>query len=72
MQTKSYFNKLVTLRQLWEIHLYKSEQQPITVKWEVIGCSSDLYDQVIFLLLPDINQIFRNDFVCIHYQPREI
>ena len=32
-----------------------------------IGSATDIYVEIIFLLLMDSNQIFRNDFVIIQY-----
>ena len=43
----------------FEIHLYKPEERPITVGVWFIN--------VNFSKLTDNNQIFRNDFDCIHY-----
>ena len=53
---------------LWEIHLHKHIEGPITVE-RLKCCDWSHYEhtEVNFSKLTHNNKIFRNDFVCIHY-----
>ena len=64
---------LDAVRYLWEIHLYKLMDGPITAldmldcDWSVQDVLSHKFIEVIFSKLNDNNQFFRNEFDCIVY-----
>ena len=61
--------KFVVACQLWENRYFKRWGQPLTVE-HLEGC--DWSHSVNFSMITHNNQIFSNDFVCIHYDLYEI
>ena len=59
---------LVVVRSLWENHLHKLMGGPITAL-QTLDCDWSVHKfiEVNFWKLTVGNQIFKNDFVCIHY-----
>ena len=65
---KAFHKKFIAVRQLWEIYLNRLICGPVTA-FQTLGCDWSLYKfiEVNLSKLTHNNQIFKNDFICIHY-----